>query len=416
MSERFDVVVVGAGPGGSTAAYHLAQAGRRVLVVDKARFPRDKVCGDGLTPRAVAALHRMEIDTTGPTWARAHGLRIVGGGITLELPWPALNTWPGYAVVQTRHDFDSLLLDRARKAGATVWEETEVTGALTDERGVITGVTVQANGDTASVEAHSVIAADGVANRFGLALGARRIEERPMGVAVRTYYRSPRSLDDFMESYLELWAGDDLLPGYGWIFPVPDGTVNVGLGLLNTSKHFRSVDYKKLLRDWVAGLPQEWELTPQNMIGKIRGGSLPMGFNRTPLAKPGLMLIGDAAGAVNPFNGEGIAYAMETAEIAAMVADDALRSGDPRALRAYPDELRDRYEGYFILGRTFVRLIGNATVMGLLTKYGMRREWLMRFAFKVLANLTEPRGGDAADRVINAMVAAAPTINKVAKQ
>ena len=416
MPDSFDVVIVGAGPGGSTAAYHLAKAGAQVCLIDKARFPRDKVCGDGLTPRAVAALHRMDIDTTEDTWARAHGLRIIGGGITLELPWPQLNAWPSYAVVQTRHDFDSLLLEKARKAGATVWEETEVTGAIHDERGVITGVTVGSNGDRHEVGAHVVIASDGVANRFGLALGVKRDESRPMGVAVRTYFRSPRSMDDYLESYLELKAGDDLLPGYGWIFPVPDGTVNVGLGLLNTSKHFRNVDYKKLLRDWVAGLPAEWEMTPENMIGKIRGGSLPMGFNRTPVARPGLMLIGDAAGAVNPFNGEGIAYAMETAEIAATVALEALASGDARDLRVYPGRLDDAFGGYFILGRTFVRLIGNAKVMGLLTKHGMKREWLMKFAFKILANLTEPRSGDASGRLINTMVAAAPTINKLARQ
>lgn len=415
MSESFDVVIVGAGPGGSAAAYHLAKAGRRVVLIDKASFPREKVCGDGLTPRAVAALHRMEIDTTGPTWARADGLRIIGGGVTLELPWPELNAFPGYALVQTRLDFDSLLVEAARKAGATIWEETEVTGALVDD-GVVTGVQVGSNGDRADVRAPIVIASDGVANRFGMALGAKRLENRPMGVAVRAYYRSPRSMDNYLESYLELWRGDDLLPGYGWIFPVPDGTVNIGLGLLNTSEHFKSVDYKKLLRDWVAGLPAEWELTPETMVGKIRGGSLPMGFNRAPVAQPGLMLIGDAAGAVNPFNGEGIAYAIETGEIAASVADEALTMGDPRALRAYPERLREAYEGYFILGRTFVRLIGKPAVMGFLTKHGLKRKWLMRFAFKILANLTEPRAGDASDRIINTMVKAAPTINRVARQ
>jgi menaquinone-9 beta-reductase len=412
VSERFDVVVVGGGPGGSTAAYHLARAGRRVLVIDKARFPREKVCGDGLTPRAVKALHDMHITTDGPGWARADGLRIVGGGVTLELPWPELNAFPGFGLVQTRLDFDSLLLDQARKAGAEIWEETEATGALLDPNGVVEGVSY-ANGDRGEVRAPVVIASDGVANRFGLGLGVRRLEHRPMGVAVRTYFHSPRASDTYLESYLELWRGNDLLPGYGWIFPLPDGTVNVGLGLLNTSKHFQSVDYKKLLWDWLAGLPPEWGLTRANQIGKVRGGSLPMGFNRTPLARPGLMLIGDAAGAVNPFNGEGIAYAMETARIAADVAEDVLRSGDPRAMRAYPERLREAYEGYFILGRRFVRLIGDARVMGFLTQHAMKREWLMRFAFRILGNLTEPRDGDAPDRSINALVKAAPTIHNV---
>ena len=412
MTDKFDVAIVGGGPAGSTAAYHLAARGRRVVVIDKARFPREKVCGDGLTPRAVRCLHEMGVDTEGPEWARADGLRIIGGGVTLELPWPDLNAWPDEGLVQTRLDFDSLLLDHARKAGAEVWEETEVTGPLVDDDGVVNGVSYR-NGDRGEVRAPIVIAGDGVANRFGIPLGIHRIDTRPMGVAVRTYFHSPRWNDNYLESYLELWRGDDLLPGYGWIFPVPDGTVNVGLGLLNTSKHFQAVDYKKLLWDWVAGLPAEWGLRRENQVGKIRGGSLPMGFNRAPLARPGLMLVGDAAGAVNPFNGEGIAYAMETAAIAAAVADDALRVGDPRALRAYPERLREAYEGYFILGRTFVKLIGHAPVMAALTKHGLKREWLMRFAFKILANLTEPRDGSASDRLINAMVRNAPAINRM---
>jgi geranylgeranyl reductase family protein len=426
VSKTFDAVVVGGGPGGATAAYHLAKRGKRVLVVDKAKFPREKVCGDGLTPRAVRALNAMDIDTTGPGWARADGLRIIGGGHTLELPWPQLSAWPGYAVVRTRLDFDQILLDQARKAGAEVWEETEITGALKDARGVVTGVTYRAagdegrerrgdRGDEGSVEAPVVIASDGVAGRFGLGIGVKRIERRPMGVAVRTYFHSPRSADTFLESYLELWAGDDLLPGYGWIFPLPDGTVNVGLGLLNTSEHFQNVDYKKLLWDWVAGLPPEWGFTKENQIGKIRGGGLPMGFNRTALARPGVLFVGDAAGAVNPFNGEGIAYAMETGEIAASVAADAIASGSPEALRAYPDALKDAYEGYFVIGRTFVRAIGNAKVMGFLTKHGMKREWLMKFAFKILANLTEPRDGAASDRLINAMVEIAPSVAALAR-
>jgi len=416
VAHEFDAVVVGGGPGGATAAYHLARRGHRVAVIDKAKFPREKVCGDGLTPRAVRCLERMGVDTTGSAWARADGLRIIGGGVTLELPWPVVSDMPSYGLVQTRFEFDRLLLDTARKAGAEIWEETEVTDPLLDDDGVVIGVRVAANGDRADVRAPVVLAGDGVASRFGLSLGGRRLERHPMGVAVRTYFRSPRAADDYLESYLELWRGDDLLPGYGWIFPVPDGTVNVGLGLLNTSKHFGKVDYRTLLWDWVAGLPPEWELTPETQVGKIRSGSLPMGFNRMPLARPGMMLIGDAAGAVNPFNGEGIAYAMETAEIAAEVAGEALAAGDPRALRAYPQHLHEAYEGYFILGRTFVRLIGNGAVMRFLTQHGMKREWLMRFAFKILANITEPRDGDASDRLINALVRAAPAINTVVRR
>lgn len=432
-----DVIVAGGGPGGAAAAYHLAIRGKRVLVIEKSAFPREKVCGDGLTPRAVKALHNMGVDTTGPEWARSNGLRIIGAGHVLELPWPELNSWPGYALVRQRIDFDSLLLETAEKAGAIVWTETEVVGPILDDAGIVVGVTcrsVQApgaddqpslfdgttprpkgrvKGEIREVRAPIVIAADGVANRFGQALGVERIERRPMGVAVRTYYSSPRATDDYLESYLELRRGSDLLPGYGWIFPTPDGTVNIGLGLLSSSKHFQKVDYRQLLLDWVGELPDEWELTPETQVGSIRGAGLPMGFNRTALAKPGLMLIGDAAGAVNPFNGEGIAYAMETGELAAGAALEALAVGSPHALRVYPERLRETYEGYFILGRAFVKLIGEPRVMRFLTQHGLKRPDLMKFAFKVLANLSDPRHGDANDRMFNAMVRMAPAINKV---
>jgi menaquinone-9 beta-reductase len=410
-SQSFDAVVVGGGPGGAAAAYALARDGRRVVVIDKAKFPREKVCGDGLTPRAVKELVAMGVDTVGDGWARAEGLRIVGAGVVLDLPWPHLSTFPGYGLVRTRLDFDSLLLDRAREAGAVVWEETEVTAAIV-EGGAVTGVTIGRNGDRAEVRVPVVIASDGASSRLGLSLGGRRIERRPMGVAVRAYYRSPKSKETFLESYLELWRGDELLPGYGWIFPLPDGTVNVGLGLLNTSPYFQSVDYKRLLSDWVEGFDPEWELVPENRIGKVRGGPLPMAFNRAPVARPGVMLVGDAAGVVNPFNGEGIAYAMETGRMAAEVAAGVIDSGDPRGTRAYPDRLRDAYEGYFILGRVFVRAIGHSAVMGTLTKYGLPNRRLMQFAFKVLGNLTDPREGDAEDRIFDALCRMAPAVKR----
>jgi flavin-dependent dehydrogenase len=140
-----------------------------------------------------------------------------------------------------------------------------------------------------------------------------------------------------------------------------------------------------------------------------------MGFSRRPLGRPGLLVIGDAAGLVNPFNGEGIAYAMETGRMAAEAADEALAAGDPRALRSYVDRVRDAYEGYFIMGRVFVRLIGDARVMGALTRYGLPNRTLMRFAFKVLGNLTDPRGGDAADRIISALARIAPGLRAAVK-
>ena len=423
-----DVIVVGAGPGGAAAAYHLAQAGLDVLVLEKSAFPREKVCGDGLTPRAVKSLIAMGVDTTAPGWVRNEGLRIIGGGVRLELPWPQLATYPAYGLVRTRLDFDEILARSAQKAGARLQELTEVTGPVLDDTGRIVGVTARRVpedvdgrpsrerhvGEERTYRARLVIAADGSSSRISLAMGIAKREDRPMGVAVRRYYTSPRTNDTYLESWLELWQGDTLLPGYGWIFPVGDGTSNVGLGLLNTSESFRATNYRKLLEAWLGGMPPEWGFTEDNATGPVKGGALPMGFNRTPHYSRGLMLVGDAGGVVNPFNGEGIAYAMETGELAAEVAVQALARGSvgtagaDRALARYPAELKARYGGYYTLGRVFVHAIGNPHVMRIATKHGLPRPLLMKFTLKLLANLTDPRGGDAMDRVINAMSRLAP--------
>jgi flavin-dependent dehydrogenase len=230
-------------------------------------------------------------------------------------------------------------------------------------------------------------------------------------VAVRTYYTSPRHDDDYLESWLDLWDGDRLLPGYGWIFGMGDGTSNVGLGLLNTSAAFRNTDYHSLLRRWLRGMPAEWGFTEDNRAKPVRGAALPMGFSRTPHYTKGLLLVGDAAGMINPFNGEGIAYAMESGEIAARVTAQALArpsaADAERVLRGYPRALQDAYGGYYALGRTFVKAIGSPALMRFATRHGMSRPALMRFALKLLANLTDP-GGDAADRLINAMTKLTP--------
>ncbi|MGZ4590281.1 MAG: geranylgeranyl reductase family protein [Actinomycetes bacterium] len=415
-----DVIVVGAGPAGSTTAYHLAQAGADVLLLEKTAFPREKVCGDGLTPRAVKSLTSMGIDTSEQAgWLHNKGLRIIGGGMRLELPWPDLASFPDYGLVRPRSDFDDLLVRQAVKAGAVLRENTSVQGPVLDDRtGRILGVTAKAeDGSEVSYHAPLVVAADGNSSRLSLGMGLHKRDDRPMGVAVRTYYTSPRHDDDWLESWLELWdRGDDgrerLLPGYGWIFGVGDGTSNVGLGILNTSTAWGKVDYKDLLKRWLDQTPEEWGFREENRTQPVRGAALPMGFNRQPHYTRGLLLVGDSGGMVNPFNGEGIAYAMESGELAAQVIAQALaRPTDDareRALAAYPQALKAEYGGYYTVGRMFVKLIGDDRVMKLATRHGLPHPVLMRFVLKLMANLTDPRGGDAMDRVINALSRLAP--------
>lgn len=418
------VIVVGAGPAGSATAYHLANAGIDVLLLEKSSFPRDKVCGDGLTPRAVKQLLGMGFDLDRAGWQKNRGLRIRGAGHVIELPWPDLASFPPYGAARARMDLDELLARHAEKAGARLLERTAVTGPVIDDAtGRVVGVTAKPvddrgrkTGDEVSYRAPIVVAADGVSARIAMALGLERRENRPMAVAARAYYRTPMHDDPWMESWLELWDGkpraSNQLPGYGWIFPLGDGTANVGLGILNTSSAFQNIDYKDSMRRWLANTPEELGFRDENLVAPIRSAALPMGFNRKPHYTRGVLLVGDSGGMVNPFNGEGIDYALEAGRTAAETAVQALgRVPGPmreRVLEGYPQALDAAYGGYFTLGRVFAKMIGNPTFMKQATKYGLPRPTLMRFMLKLMANLTDPRDGDAMDRIINGLSKVAP--------
>jgi menaquinone-9 beta-reductase len=400
-----DVLVVGAGPGGSAVAYHLARHGIDVTVVERSRFPREKVCGDGLTPRGVAAMRRMGIEADEPGFERVGGLRVHSRRDVIELPFPELTSWPDFGVVRTRHDFDALLAERAVKAGARLEEATDAVAPILED-GWVRGATTRPaerrsadDGDGNEIRARFVIAADGAASRFAAPAGIVRDDTRPLGIAARRYYRTDYHPGPWLESWLDLWEGDLLLPGYGWLFPVAGGTINLGAGLLNTFKHFKDVSAQRLFDAFAAMLPPSYGVAEETAEGRLLSGPLPMSFNRTPQAVPGMLLVGDAAGAVNPMNGEGIAYAMETAEIAAELVHEALVKDRPGLTMMYPVELRQRYGRYFTIGRGFARAIGNPAVMGLATRWMLPRPTVMNFALRVMGNISDGRDGDVQDRL-----------------
>ena len=399
--------MVGAGPGGSAAAYHLARHGVDVLVAEKATFPREKVCGDGLTPRGVVAIERMGIDPAEPGFERVNGLRVHSRRVTLELPWPTLHDFPSYGLVRTRRDFDELLARRAEKAGATLWEGAEVLEPrLTD--GWVSGAVVRKDEEEIEVRARYVLSADGAASRFGGRVGVRRDTSRPLGIAARRYYRIQHHPGPWLEVWMDLWEGDALLPGYGWLFPVADGTVNLGAGLLNTFKGFKDLSAQRVFHAFATMLPPSWNVTEETAEGRVLSGPLPMGFNRRPQALPGMLLVGDAAGIVTPFNGEGIAYAIESAEIAAELVTDALVKDRPGIAHMYPTILQQRYGKYYSFGRGFVRAIGHPSVMRAFTEYGLPHAWIMRFALRFMGNLSDGPHGSAQDKLMYAMERLAP--------
>ena len=399
-----DVLVVGAGPGGSAAAYHLARHGIDVTVIDKAAFPREKVCGDGLTPRSVKAIQDMGIDTDDPRFERVIGLRVHARTTTIQLPWPDLTSFPPFGLVMPRDGFDHLLVQRAVKAGATLLERTEAVAPIVAD-GYVRGATVRATGERdeepSTIHARYVLAADGAASRFATPLGVKRDTSRPLGIAARRYYRVDYHPGPWIESWLDLWDGDLLLPGYGWLFPVAGGRINLGAGLLNTFSNFQDISAQRLFDAFARMLPADWVIGEETAEGRVLSGPLPMGLNRTPRAVPGLLLIGDAAGAVNPFNGEGIAYAIETGEMAADLVHEALVNDRPALTMQYPQVLEDAYGAYYAVGRQFAKLIGKPAVMGRATAKLLPHRGIMAFALRTMANLSDGRDGDLQDRMLD---------------
>ena len=237
LQAEVDVLVVGAGPGGSAAAFHLASHGLDVLLVERSGFPREKACGDGLTPRGVKQLQDIGMDPLGPGFERIDGLRVYHGhDPILQMPWPELNDYPAFGVVRTRSDFDQALAEHAVVAGATLRQRTEAVAPIV-EAGWVTGATLkllEGDEEPYQVRAKLVIAADGASSRFGSVAGIRRDPGRPIGIAARRYYRTDRDLGPWMESWLEVSEQGKMMPGYGWVFPVSEGVINVGAGLQNT--------------------------------------------------------------------------------------------------------------------------------------------------------------------------------------
>jgi len=389
--DQFDVLVVGAGPSGAAAAAWLADAGHRVLVVDRKAFPREKTCGDALTPRAVRQLEDLGLADELAPHLRFEGLRSIAHGVTIELPWPDHPDFPPYGYVIRRCDLDGLVADRAVKAGATLRTGTEALEPVVDG-GLVRGAVLRAKGGSPEpVRARYVIVADGANSRFGRALGTARDRTYPLGVAARGYFQSPYHDEPWIESHLDLRdrAGNHL-PGYGWVFPVGDGTVNVGVGLLSTFAGWKEVNTTHLFEAFCETAPARWGIAPDTACGPPTGGKLPTGLSVFPKVGPTWCTVGDASGAVNPFNGEGISLAYETGRLAADAIDEALRVGDGLALAGYPARLEERYGLYFKVARAFVRAIGNPAVMRELTRVGFYSRSLMEWVLRIMANLLRP--------------------------
>ena len=404
------VLVIGGGPAGSAAAYWLARDGHQVTLVEKKEYPRDKTCGDGLTPRAILQLQDIGFDFDVTGFHKITGLRsYAGDDLMIEMPWPEHSRFPNWGGVIRRRDLDEQVARLAEKEGVTILEKTTATPVI--EEGLLTSVSLSNGSGSETATPDLTIIADGSMNRFGRDLGTARRKDYPMGMAARGYYSSPRSEDPFLESQLDLRdSSGATMPGYGWVFPLGDGTINVGVGLLSTFKRWKQVNTTKMMNDYVATAPDHWQLSPESQLTKPLGGKLTMSFSKSPLVGANWITVGDAAGAINPWNGEGISYAYETGRIAAEYVGKAVESGEMGGLKSYPQRLEDEYGLYYKMSRIFVKLIGYPSVMRTVAHTGLRNRSLMEWTLKVMANLLDEDEKQIGERAYDSLAAIVRTL------
>ncbi|WP_408065997.1 menaquinone reductase [[Mycobacterium] vasticus] len=382
-----DVVIVGAGPAGSAAAAWAARDGRDVLVIDTAAFPRDKPCGDGLTPRAVEQLELLGLGEWLDSHIRHRGLRMAGFGGEVEVDWPG-PSFPSTGSAAPRTELDDRIRKVAEESGARMLLGVK---AVDVQRGADGRVRSVVLADGTEVGCRHLIVADGARSTLGRVLGRQWHQETAYGVAARGYLASPRSDEPWLTSHLELRSPEGaVLPGYGWIFPLGNGEVNIGVGALATVKRPADVALRPLMSYYADLRREEW-----GFEGPVRAPAsalLPMGGAVSGVAGPNWMLIGDAAACVNPLNGEGIDYGLETGRLAADMLDC------PDLTRAWPELLAARYARGFSVARRLALLLTFPRFLPATGPVAMRSTTLMRVAVRVMANLVTDDDADLVAR------------------
>ena len=381
-----DIIVIGGGPAGAAAAIRAARLGIEVTVFEKGEHGRDKVCGDGLTPRAVGALNDLEIDLHDAH--RIQGLRMIAGSKTRELDWPETSRFPPHGAVWPRRQLDASLMEAAAVAGAELIYNTEVLPEV-DASGRCIGVATPNGKWTADL----VVLAAGAQGKAARILGAERDPNEPFGLAIRTYAETPRHADSHIEACLTLQDENKVaVPGYGWLFPAGDGTVNIGCGALSTMKGFKSLNLNKLCDAYRDQMRDSWSLGPY--LERPRAWRLPMSAQKRH--GPGWVAIGDAAGLVNPMNGEGIDYGLETG----MLIADLFNSDPTTATEQYDRLVAERFDSFLRTGRRFSFLIGHQAILRTGLRLAVGTDTIARITLQVMGNLIDSDTPGAAGRVM----------------
>jgi len=327
-NDTYDVIIVGAGPSGSTAALYARRAGLKTLLLDKAAFPRDKVCGDALSGKSVDVLRELDLLEQVGELPGAFIRRVVFGSpeneqVNIDFHQDIGEEVPTGFVIR-RTIFDNFMYQKGREAADTVLEQFTVTGLVT-ENGQVTGVQgTEEDGTERTFRGHLILGADGYKSVVARKTGLYQHDPEHWVVALRCYYQNVKGLTD----QIELHYIDEVLPGYFWLFPLENGYANIGIGMLHKYIKDRKVDLRAALTHAIESPAFRDRFSEATPMEEPVGWNLPVGSKHRKNYGSGFLLLGDAAGLIDPFTGEGIGNALYSARYAIRAAREARDAGD----------------------------------------------------------------------------------------
>ncbi len=415
-----DVLVIGGGPAGASTASRLAAAGHAVTLVERRATPTIVARGDVLVPAACRELVDLGIDLGSVGGHVLDGARLWHGGRSIALRWP--DDDEGWAV--SRSALDTALLDHARDAGVNVLTGAEATDPIV-ERGFVRGATIVPNeaigvadpadhlAEVTDVRCRFLVVADGARSRFGRGLGTTRDRRWPYALSAACYFESDRGGDTWVDTVLGLAGPDDTpVAGHGWVNPVGDGRVDVGVTVLSSYRNVRGVNVVKLFDEFAHSTAERWRFDPAARLTDPARMRIPLGGSIGPKMGPTFLVVGDAAGMANPFNSHGVTGALLTGRIAADVLDEALSVGNSTTLQQYPALLDDALAQYHKVGRLTARFLGRPWLLRTALRSGIRSEAAMGAALRIATNELrdgETGGAERAYRLATVLTRFAPS-------
>ncbi len=360
-----DVTIIGAGPAGTTTSLFLAKQNIKHTIIDKAVFPRDKICGDGLSGKVVSVIEELnpqwlaEMQADRERFLDSWGVRFVApNGQAIDLPFRINKEMPERApgFISKRVHFDHFLFSKIDSQKAEVFLKTELKDIEYDSKGLI--LHLNQNGKAVQARSRLVIAAEGERSIVARKLAHYRFQPQYFYAGLRAYYENVADLHP--QNFIELHFLEECLPGYFWIFPLPNNQANVGVGILSSDIKKNKLNIRQIMLDAIANNPTIRDrFKKARLIEPIKGWGLPLGTIKRRLSGERFLLTGDAGSLIDPFTGEGIGNAMFSARIAAKLIPQFLQKGDfsAQSLQRYDQEVYQRMWSELSLSATLQKLV-----------------------------------------------------------